>query len=942
MNLRTYLNASHRPGCNAIHTLETLEPRLLLSASTPFELASLHIENGGDGTLGFVVAESDNVGSVKNAGDINGDGFDDLIVGLSTNDFDDSGQAKVVFGKPGGFGKGPDLTRLNGSNGFTVTGNSYLGRLGSSVSGAGDINGDGFDDIVIGVAGGYHYSYNLGGVYGSTGKAYVIFGKAEAYKADINLRNINGKNRFQFIPTGRYTYVTNVSSAGDINGDGFDDVVFTGNSKGYVVFGKAGGFDATLSDASLNGTDGFTVVGVGHSVSGGGDINGDGFDDLIFTGGQDSAVVFGKATGFTDTLDAATLDGTNGFKLDAGLDANIGAVSHAGDVNGDGLDDLIIGASRSYTRSEDGRIFRGATSEGYVVFGSTSGFASRLDLPTLDGTHGFAIVGIDSGGNGGISASGAGDINKDGLNDFVISAQYADAKGVIHAGQAYVVFGTSTGFGSSIDVSTLDGSDGFLALGTNMYERVGSFVRGVGDINRDGFEDLAISGRGEIYVIYGSAFIDDEVPGGTDGPDILIGTPAKDLLVGGLGDDELIGNGGPDALFGDAGDDILTVSDTSFLRIAGGEGTDTLRLNAAGVYLPLTGSLFDRVADIEIVDITGSGANTLILNKDSFSRVTGYQSTLTVLGNDDDSVYLGSDWSLIGSEVIGTDTVNVYEYDRFTQVKVEQSVRVLPTAPPAVDGDFTGDGKADIVWRNKRDGNNVVWRLDETAFELETKLRRLPNTNWKLVGTGDFTGDGKNDLLWRNTKDGRNRLWEMDHTEFVQRIDLKTQHSLDWQVAGIGDFTGDGHDDILWRNTRNGRNVAWNMFGTVFLESISLKALTNQNWQAAAVGDLTGDGQDDILWRNKASGRNSIWSMNRTTVEYTINVKRVKNPAWQIAGIADYTGDGKADILWRHTTKGLNSVWEMNRTRFKDGIPLRPLTVLDQQPASPLLGLWER
>jgi FG-GAP-like repeat/FG-GAP repeat/RTX calcium-binding nonapeptide repeat (4 copies) len=920
-----------------VFAVEPLEPRLLLSASTPFELASLPAENGGDGTLGFILKGTEDLISVSNAGDINGDGFDDLVIGFSDGGFNQSGKAKVVFGKAGGFDAMPDLTRLDGSNGFTATDSSYLGRVGSSVSGAGDINGDGFDDLIVGAQGGYHYSYNLGEVNGSSGRAYIIFGKARGFKADIDLRKLNGKNGFTFFPT---DYVTDVSSAGDINGDGFDDMVFTGNSKGYIVFGKAGGFDAWLSDFSFNGTNGFTVTGVGSSVSGGGDINGDGYTDLIFSGGQESAVIFGKASGFTASLDAATLDGANGFNLAS--DATIRTVSLAGDVNGDGFDDLILGASRSYTTPRNGGIFRGSRNEGYVVFGRAGGFPSRLDLPTLDGTNGFVLNGIDEGGNSSMAVSNAGDVNDDGFDDLIIGASFADSNGVRDAGKAYVLFGMASGFSSIFDVSTLDGTNGFIVNGTNEYDRAGGRVKGLGDINRDGFDDLAILARGEINVIYGGGFIDDLLETGTDGPDVLIGTSAKDLLIGNLGDDLLIGNGGADTLLGGAGDDILAVSDQNFTRIAGGDGTDTLRLDAAGAYLALTGSLIDRVTDVEVIDITGTGANTLILNKQVVLRITDYPSTLTVLGDADDSVFLGSEWALIGNEVIGADTFNIYKYDGSSaRVKVADTVQVMPAPPAAVDGDFTGDGKADIIWRDTRDGSNAVWQFDGTTFQLETRIRRLKNTDWKLVGTGDFTGDGKNDILWRNTRDGRNRVWEMDGTTFQNRVDIKPLTSLDWRVAGVGDFTGDGRDDILWRNTRNGRNVAWNMFGTVFLESISLKALRSQRWQAAGVGDLTGDGKDDILWRNRTNGKNAVWKMDGTTFQSNISIKELKNPAWQIAGIADYTGDGVADILWRHTTKGSNSVWQMGNTTFQVGIPLPSLTELRQQPASPLLGLWE-
>jgi FG-GAP-like repeat len=264
-----------------------------------------------------------------------------------------------------------------------------------------------------------------------------------------------------------------------------------------------------------------------------------------------------------------------------------------------------------------------------------------------------------------------------------------------------------------------------------------------------------------------------------------------------------------------------------------------------------------------------------------------------------------------------------------------------PPPDPAVDGDFTGDGKADIFWHNTSSGRNCVWEMDGTDFVLETSVRRLRNTDWKLVGTGDFTGDGKNDLFWRNTSDGRNSIWEMDGTTFQGAITIKKLSNFAWQVTGVGDFTGDGKDDILWRNTRDGRNTVWEMNGTDFVGGVAIKTLANQQWRATGVGDFTGDGKDDILWRHTQTGRNTVWEMDGSAFTTAISIKRVKNLAWQIAGVGDYTGDGVTDILWRNTTTGANTVWEMNGTALVGGVALPTQTDLDEQPASPILGLWE-
>ncbi|MEA5504837.1 integrin alpha, partial [Halotia wernerae UHCC 0503] len=234
--------------------------------------------------------------------------------------------------------------------------------------------------------------------------------------------------------------------------------------------------NAVLNLSDLNGSNGFVINGInagdysGTSVSSAGDINGDGFDDLIIgaplasPNGQvmagESYVVFGSSSDFVTSLDLSSLDGSNGFVINgiAGLSGT--SVSGAGDINSDGIDDLIIGAP--FARRNEQR----SHGESYVVFGSSSDFGASLNLSSLDGSNGFVINGIDAGDISGYSVSGAGDINDDGIDDLIIGAQFADPNGQDSAGSSYVVFGRSSDFGASFDLSSLDGSNGFVINGT--------------------------------------------------------------------------------------------------------------------------------------------------------------------------------------------------------------------------------------------------------------------------------------------------------------------------------------------------------------------------------------------------------------------------------------------------------------------------------------------
>ena len=182
-------------------------------------------------------------------------------------------------------------------------------------------------------------------------------------------------------------------------------------------------------------------------------------------------MVFGKANwAGTPSLDLATLDGTNGFRL-IGIDTCDGSgysVSSAGDVNGDGFADLIVGAPRA--KSAGGVDYEG---ESYVVFGKASWAGTpSLDLATLDGTNGFRLVGIDAGDVSGLSVSSAGDVNGDGFADLIVGAPDAEsAGGADSEGESYVVYGKASWAGTpSLDLATLDGTNGFRLIGIDAVD----------------------------------------------------------------------------------------------------------------------------------------------------------------------------------------------------------------------------------------------------------------------------------------------------------------------------------------------------------------------------------------------------------------------------------------------------------------------------------------
>ncbi len=718
-----------------------------VTVSTP-AFPNIDLSKVAVGAGGFVITgqQYDHAGtSVASAGDVNGDGLSDLIVGAPNNYGE---RSYVVFGQT-------STTAINlsavatGQGGFVINGQDVGDRSGYSVAGAGDINGDGLSDLIIGAP----YSDPASGSYG--GRSYIVFGQTNT--SAINLSAIaNGIGGFVVngqvfqnveITAGEHSG-TSVASAGDVNGDGLADLIvgapvavnvdngsmFTNSGRSYVVFGKTNTTAIDLSAIAL-GSGGFAINGQfdqnsssGSSVASAGDVNGDGFADLIIgapysSDGGRSYVVFGKST--TGAIDlSAIANGTGGFVI-SGLSGHASSragtsVASAGDVNGDGLSDLFVGA-----------LARGYGGGGYVVFGKTG--TSEINLVDIAaGTGGgFAINTEEASNYTGWSVANAGDINGDGLADLIIGAPRSDTD-VAYAGRSYVVFG-QTGT-TAINLSAVaTGVGGFVIDGESAaFGYSGSSVASAGDVNGDGLADLIIgahnsSDGGRSYVIFGSttgAFAETAVDQlGTGGNNNLIGTVVAETLVGGEGNDTLTGNGGADVLYGGAGDDNLLINasniseliaslgagnDTNQLaRIDGGSGVDTIVLSGSGLLLDLTAianqggsspNSSSRIESIECIDLTGSGNNTLTLDvKDvmdmagmnSFNNANGWldgsynlaaggtnranpeqRHQLIIDGNAGDVVNSSGWGTAVGTVIHNGDTYNVYNQGDYEQLLI--------------------------------------------------------------------------------------------------------------------------------------------------------------------------------------------------------------------------------------------------------------------------------
>jgi len=590
-------------------------------AFAPFSNSITLADLGGDGVSIFGPPSGGTGIAAAGGGDFNGDGIDDIVVSTTEG----GGAIYVIFGQDGGGASGVFLSALQPSEGFRIIADNSWDAAGRSVA-LGDVNNDGYDDLLVGAA-------NVGvNTNSAAGAAYVIFGKASGF-GTIDLGSLAPADGFRLQEDASNNRVGNSVAFADVNDDGFSDMIVGAPDLGnigavFVVFGKATGF-GNVDLTNLSAADGIKITGVansltGESVDSAGDVNGDGIEDFIIGAlGADipqvnagaAWVIFGKTTGLV-SFDLATLSAADGFKIQGLANSSLvgDEVSSAGDINDDGYDDLIVGSATS----------RGAV---YIVYGKASGFGT-IDLATLAPADGFVITGPASGARLGFSVDGVGDVNGDGIDDLLLGAP--DPSTGFPWGNAYLIYGRTTGF-SNIDLSrAFVAADGLILAGDNRTQSPGDSVRAAGDFNHDGIMDFIVTdatahdgpggATGAAYVIYGRA--GDPVPPpifGTANADALIGTSGVDDIRGLGGNDYLEGLGSPDRLAGGQGNDTYAVEDNSDLVVElAGEGNDTV-YTFTDYVLPAGQSIevlsARDVSSTSLLNLTGNElANTLIGN----------------------------------------------------------------------------------------------------------------------------------------------------------------------------------------------------------------------------------------------------------------------------------------------------------------------------------------
>jgi hypothetical protein len=490
-------------------------------ANTIVNLASL---DAGDSVLSILGGQNSHTGtSVANCGDFNGDGLQDFIIGAPNQ-----GLTGCAFIFLGGMEDAPiDAEQfLSGANGLKIIGASIGDQLGAAVGGAGDINDDGFDDCLVGAPGaGTLLKANAGIVY-------VIYGKAGPY-TDILLS------------------------------------LFTSGSLGFKIIGDAPNSHLGSSPACLRGALG--------------DINGDGIGDFaigsMLSDIDDKPdagavyVIYGHAkTTVSVTIDLAISLGQRGWKV-CGADSGdmIGsAISGAGDINGDGINDLLIGCTGC---DSDNKVDAGAA---YLIYCAEA--MVDIDLSGFTtGETGVKLIGGSAGDLLGSSVCNAGDLNGDGVSDLVVGAPGTVVAGIGAAvGCVHVLYGSNTPYSQDFDVSGLAaGTIGYTVCGLEVGAKLGTALAIAGDINIDGIDDLLIGAGGNdgcAYVVPGLPGIrPDDVDLEIDADICIILPPCLGSglglsLDGGL---DLSQGGAPGLLLGTGNADSTNVLD-SLLHPDGG------------------------------------------------------------------------------------------------------------------------------------------------------------------------------------------------------------------------------------------------------------------------------------------------------------------------------------------------------------------------------------
>jgi hypothetical protein len=889
---------------------------------------------GGFRLQGVVASDKSGI-AVSGAGDVNGDGFNDLLVGASgaAPNGAASGASYVVFGTDQGFASSIDLVSLDGNTGFRLEGVAASDTSGLSVSSAGDVNGDGFGDIVVGAIG-----VSENGAF--SGASYVVFGKASGFAPSINLGNLDGDTGFRLVGVAHDDMSGGaVSAAGDVNGDGFGDLLIgarsadpNGSNSGsaYVLFGKAGDFDASATLSVLNGSNGFRIDGVaagdgaGEAVSAAGDVNGDGYADLLVgaadadpngSGAGSSYVVFGKASGFAASFGLASLDGSNGLRLDgvAAADGSGRAVSAAGDVNGDGYDDVLVGA-------EDTDANGAGAGGAYVFFGNDFSAAvakqGGAGSDTLTGTSAAEII-VGGAGNDVIDGAGGADFLRGGSGDDTLTwrpgmrgvdaGSGTDTLRIASGGAAFTVGNTSLHAieqidlrGGGVNTLVLDapglrtiteaphhlgvaGDSGDLVVLGGVWTTPGGAVDG---FTRYAHGALLVDIDSDVTVLNNASLAFSALDGsnGTQ----FEGVANSDFAgssVSAAGD--VNGDGFDDFIIGAAFADPASVSAAGSSYVVFGQAAPFDPTKNLGTLNGSNGFRLDGVAGDDRSGGSVGGAGDL--NGDGFDDLVIGAERADPHGSNSGSAYV------VYGKASFTASIELGSLDVDTGFRLdgtaanERGGSAVTTA-----GDINGDGFDDLLV-----GARYANGFAGAAYVVFGKAGGFPLT----INAADLTGT---DLL------------DVIGTDGV-RLLAAAGNSTGLTVHGAGDINGDGIGDVVL----DGFQAAYIVFGKTdpFAASIDLANLNGSDGfilggasngtRVSGAGDVNGDGFDDVVVGDPHAGTAYVVFGKAGVFAASVDLTMLDSAAGfrltgaasfngvgaEVSGAGDINGDGFDDLL---------------------------------------------
>lgn len=233
--------------------------------------------------------------------------------------------------------------------------------------------------------------------------------------------------------------------------------------------------------------------------------------------------------------------------------------------------------------------------------------------------------------------------------------------------------------------------------------------------------------------------------------------------------------------------------------------------------------------------------------------------------------------------------------------------RVRRVAHLPVPGDASGDGRAELFWRELPPSGGVSWWTMAGAVPTASSHFIVP-AEWRIAATGDFDGDGKSDLLWQRAGDGALYLWRLDGLGIASGHDMGSVDGRAWTIAGAADIDGDFRSDLVWRGI-DGTLFAWKMSGAAITDARPV-GIAGLEWIVVALADFDGDGKADVLWRRTTDGASAIWLLDGANVVGGTGLGVADPAIWSIAAAADFDGDGHADLLWR-SVAGDVVVWRL-------------------------------